>query len=377
MRNVLIKMGYDSSMTDSCIYFRVDKKGTTLIAFHVDDVLVSSNSAVHMNELKQAFKSEYGELQWAERKFSYLGMYLSRNDDYSVTVDMTSYAIELTTKYDKFISERSRQKDPSTVDLFKYELKDGEKSNDEEIKLFKSITMALMYLTTVRIDILKECIILAMHSSSPTNESWNLLGNVLRYVKKLPSLAINFGSDDLSLNVYADAGYGEHNDGRSHSGIYITLGANGGPIIVKSKKQNLVTQSSTEAEMVALTEAVNKALPLGKLLVEMKLMDSIKLIVHQDNLSTIHLARVGEGIGGKAKHFRVRYHFLRELIEEKVICIVHCNTTNMIADLFTKPMIGKERFRQVVRAMFQGDYGKFVAASDEALARVTEKTEKK
>ncbi len=136
------------------------------------------------------------------------------------------------------------------------------------------------------------------------------------------------------------------------------------------KKQNFVTLSSTESEMFALTDAVKRAMPLAKLLVELQFNKSVSMNVYQDNMSAIHLAKMGEGIGGKAKHFRVRYHFLKELIQDKVMTILHCRTENMIADLFTKPMIGKERLRQVLRALFNGDREEFDRACQESLTRV-------
>jgi hypothetical protein len=39
---------------------------------------------------------------------------------------------------------------------------------------------------------------------------------------------------------------------KSNTDIFINLGKNGGPILVKSFEQRLVTRSSTEAELLAL-----------------------------------------------------------------------------------------------------------------------------
>ena len=43
----------------------------------------------------------------------------------------------------------------------------------------------------------------------------------------------------MLIILYVDAGYSEHVDSKSHTGIFVTVGKNGGPVLVKSFKQNL------------------------------------------------------------------------------------------------------------------------------------------
>jgi hypothetical protein len=122
--------------------------------------------------------------------------------------------------------------------------------------------------------------------------------------------------------------------------------------------------------MLALTEAVRKAMPIARLLVELGFNSKLSMLVEQDNQSTLHLAKIGEGLGGKAKHFRVRFHFLKELCEEGLISMKYCQTEDMMADVLTKPMVGRERNRQVLRMMYHGDQVAFTRANEEALRRV-------
>jgi len=117
-----------------------------------------------------------------------------------------------------------------------------------------------------------------------------------------------------------DAAYAVHLDMKSHTGIFITLGTNGGPILVKSLKQRLVTTSSTEAELLALVDGVKKALPLLKILGDIGFKPHMK--VWQDNQSTIHIANKGEGMGTKAKHFRVKH---QDLVKDSTISLEYCH----------------------------------------------------
>ncbi len=54
------------------------------------------------------------------------------------------------------------------------------------------------------------------------------------------------------MKAYVDASYRVHADMKSHTGCVITLGK--GPIFVRSAKQKLVSKSSTEAELIALSD---------------------------------------------------------------------------------------------------------------------------
>ena len=48
-----------------------------------------------------------------------------------------------------------------------------------------------------------------------------------------------------------------HDDRKSHTGKYITLGYLGPPIAIKSNKQRMVADSSTEAELIALHDSLD------------------------------------------------------------------------------------------------------------------------
>ena len=73
-------------------------------------------------------------------------------------------------------------------------------------------------------------------------------------------------------------------------------------------------------------------------------------ILHMDNQSAIALAK-NTGSQGRAKHIDIRYHFLRNKIEEGVIPIVHFPGDVNPADIFTKalPRFRFELLRNLLR----------------------------
>ena len=57
-------------------------------------------------------------------------------------------------------------------------------------------------------------------------------------------------------------------------------------------------------------------------------------IVHSHLLSLYH---------ARTKHIELQHHFIREKIESKEIELIYCNTSENVADIFTKP-VGKIHF---------------------------------
>jgi hypothetical protein len=67
-----------------------------------------------------------------------------------------------------------------------------------------------------------------------------------------------------------------------------------------------------------------------------------KVVIHQDNLSTIKLIKNNKPLSQRTLHIDNKYFFLREKNELGLIDIVHTSTDKMLADMFTKPLNGSQ-----------------------------------
>jgi len=104
----------------------------------------------------------------------------------------------------------------------------------------------------------------------------------------------------------------------------------------KTGIQKTIATSSTEAEYVALTLAAKEALWFQKL--ELELYGFNKpTIIFEDNQSAINIAS-NFLINEHSKHIDIKFKFIKELIENKKIEINYCPTSEMIADILTKPL---------------------------------------
>jgi hypothetical protein len=100
-----------------------------------------------------------------------------------------------------------------------------------------------------------------------------------------------------------------------------------------------VTKSSTEAELVSAVYSVQQMFPIRGLLNDLKVQCN-KYLLMQDNLSTINLIKSGKPNSMKSRHINLRYHYLHERISMGEFDIAYVPTTEMLADIFTKPLQG-------------------------------------
>jgi len=103
-------------------------------------------------------------------------------------------------------------------------------------------------------------------------------------------------------------------------------------------RQKIVTKSSTESELVAVTDSIGEVIWLRNFLVEQG-YPMPPAVLFQDNMSTIVLCERGEA-GHRTKHIKIRNFFVKELIDGGEVVVRHMPTDDMVADILTKPLQG-------------------------------------
>ncbi|KAM0068894.1 putative RNA-directed DNA polymerase [Helianthus debilis subsp. tardiflorus] len=122
---------------------------------------------------------------------------------------------------------------------------------------------------------------------------------------------------------------------RSRTGYLLLLG--GTPISWKSKKQLVVSRSSAEAEYRAMASTVSEVLWLRWLLRELEISCPGPTQLFCDNQAARHIAN-NPVFHERTKHVEMDCCFVRERVEAKEILPMAINTTDQIADVFTKPL---------------------------------------
>lgn len=131
-----------------------------------------------------------------------------------------------------------------------------------------------------------------------------------------------YSSDtELCLNGFADADWGTcRNTRRSVTGLCIFLGTS--LISWKSKKQSVVSRSSTQGEYRSLALATCELIWLQQLLQDLHVRMTCSPKLFCDNKSAIHLA-TNPMIHERTKHIEIDFHTVRDQIKAGRLKALH------------------------------------------------------
>ena len=301
-----------------------------MIALYVDDTIIVSNDTDFLKAEKLKLKTRFEMEDLGEISYL-LGMRITRDRKArTLTIDQNLYL--------KSVLERFGMSQCKPVATPLEPGKRFEKLPDNEqpvnVSEYQAVLGSLIYASVAtRPDLSAAVGVLSQHMSRPSNEHWSAIKRVLRYVKGTMDFGLSFKhTDNFELQGYSDADWGGDVNTRTSGYIFGTVGSS---ISWKSNKQSVVALSTTESEYIALCQATQEAVWLRLLFKSVGLNQMKPTVIYEDNQSTIAFAKSSE-VHPRMKHVDIKLHYVREVINNKVIDLQYCPTTDMVGDLFTK-----------------------------------------
>ena len=176
------------------------------------------------------------------------------------------------------------------------------------------------------------------------------------YLQGTRQLGIKYGpvkASELELEGYCDSDWGSDlNTRRSTTGWVFMLG--GGAVSWGSKLQPTVALSSSEAEYMAASAAVQEAVHMRSLLSSLDMEQHGAIKIYEDNQGCIALSE-NPVMHRRTKHIDIRYHFIRERVESGEVKLCYVPTEQQLADLLTKPLGRQQVSRLRERIMGQDE----------------------
>jgi hypothetical protein len=330
-------MGFQSIDVDRCVFRKVQAGRETWIGIYVDDLAIFGDSEAEVDSAISGLKRAYPDIAVHRgRTLNYVGMLFDHSTAGVCRVTMPNFVREL---LDEVSDIRGTSGTPATATLFEVSgsADHGVMLPEERRKRFHSLVAKLLYLAKrCRPDLLTSVAFLTTRVLAATAADWDKLTRVVRYIRGTASMGIVLRADlPIRVHAYVDASYAVHADMRSHTGALITLGA--GPVFASSSRQRLNTKSSTEAELVALSDALGQIIWTRNFLLGLGL-NTPAVRVAQDNEATIALVRNGRSNSSRTRHIATRYFFVADRVATGEVQVYHLRTEDMIADILTKPM---------------------------------------
>jgi hypothetical protein len=328
-------MGFVKNPQDICVFNKICNGNQVTVCVYVDDLLLTSVNVTALEATLSFLTDKYRDVKYHRGELhSYLGMSFKFDVPRVVSITMEGMVKDILREYEV----TGKASSPATANLFiingESPLLDPGRANE-----FHSRVAKLAYLSRkVRPDLTTLCAFLSTRVTRCTEEDWMKLERGLKYLNDSTELGITLQAvEPLTITAYVDAAYGVHADGKSHSGASISLGA--GAVHVKSSKQKIVSRSSTEAELIAVTDATSQIIWTRNFLSEQG-YDMHEAIINQDNRSTIAMAERGRSTSERTRHIDIRHFFIKDRIESGEVKLEYLPTEEMIADILTKPLQG-------------------------------------
>nr|GEV23930.1 uncharacterized mitochondrial protein AtMg00810-like [Tanacetum cinerariifolium] len=225
---------------------------------------------------------------------------------------------------------------PSAIPLdliLKLTMREGEPLQDPS--LYMTLVGKLIYLTITRPDLVFSAQALSQFLQRPTTLHMKALIKVLRYVKLTTSQGPFFPTNNnLQMTVFCESDWASCTFSRRPvTGYGIFLGSS--LISWQSKKQLMISRSSTEAEYRALAYTTCEVTWLKRPLKEFQAFISTLIPIMCDNASSIALAS-NPVHHARTKHIEIDCHFIRDKVKEGVILPTYVSTKHQVADILTK-----------------------------------------
>ncbi|GJY86804.1 retrovirus-related pol polyprotein from transposon TNT 1-94 [Tanacetum coccineum] len=298
------------------------------------DGFVDPDNPNHMYKLKKAL---YG-LKQAPHAWT-----TDFSKSQSIFIDQSKYALESLKKYGFDTC------DPvDTPMVEKSKLDEDKEGKVVDLSHYRGMIGTLLYLKASRPDLQFAICMCARYQARPTEKHLHAVKRIFRYLRGTINRGLWYPKDSsIALTAFTDADHvGCQDTRRSTSGSMQFLGDR--LVSWSSKRQKSVAISSTKAEYIAMSGCCAQILWMRSQLTDYGLGFN-KIPMYCDNKSAIALS-CNNVQHSRSKHIDIRFHFIKEHVENGVIELYFVNMEYQLADIFTKAL-ARERIEFLINKL--------------------------
>lgn len=332
-------MGCSNSLADTSAFVYINGGHVVFILVYVDDIIVTGSTKELVHRFITVLSTRFSLKEPTDLRY-FLGVEATRTDRGLHLMQR---------KYIQDLLQKTNMLDAKTVTTPmatspKLTLASGKPLDDP--RDFRMVVGSLQYLAFTRPDIAYSVNRLSQFMHRPTDEHWQAVKRILRYLAGTMSHGIYISSKSpLTLHAFSDADWaGDTDDFVSTNAYILYLGAT--PIAWSSKKQNGVARSSTEAEYRSVANTAAKISWVCSLLTELGVRLPTTPVVYCDNVGATYLS-ANPVFHSRMKHLALDFHFVRQNVQSGALRVTHVSTKDQLADALTKPLF-RIRFNQLM-----------------------------
>jgi hypothetical protein len=317
------------------LYFKVRGNQPVILILYVDDLFLTGNEGL-MAWCKRELTSEF-EMKDLGLMHYFLGLEVWQRQG-EIFLAQGKYTVDVLKRFG--MMDCKSMSTPMVTNLKK--LNDSDTSSDlVDPTMYRQLIGSLMYMIHTRQYICYAMIAISYFITQPRQRHCVAANHILRYFGGTITYGLRYtSSGGLFLHGYADADWaGSPVDWKSTFRYCFSLGS--AMISWSSRKQGSIAQSTTEAEYIAASDAIKKAIWFRKL-VSGLFGDKLEMtVVHYDNQSCIKLTE-NPIFHNRSKHIDMRYHYIRDLVQRNTVKLQYIATSEQVVDILTKPLTSRQ-----------------------------------
>ncbi|KID82365.1 polyprotein [Metarhizium guizhouense ARSEF 977] len=356
----LQELGFQIVPQEPCIM----TKGSVIVFFFVDDIIWAYRKADQMlaKAAIERLKNRYQMIEMGEPKW-FLGIHILRDRNRkTIWLTQDAYIDKIANKFAVDLSKK-----PATPMGLEELLKSSAQATKQSIDRYQQKVGSMLFAAiSTRPDIAFAVARLARHNQNPNEVHHKAADRVIQYLYSTRSYAIRLGSGNRTRKgtqsvkqvdtflCASDASFADNTEDRKSSQGYV-MRLYGGAIAWRASKQATVTTSSTEAELLAVSEAAKEMIFTSRLLRILQIRLDEPLLLECDNQQTIRLlSEEAAKLTTKLRHVDIHQHWLRQEVQGGRISVRWVETSRMVADGMTK-MLPKVRHIEFIKQLQMED----------------------
>ena len=329
LSNFLLQKGFKRGTVDTTLFIERSGKDILLVQIYVDDIIFGATNDNLCKKFSELMQSEFEMSMMGELTF-FLGLQIKQLND-GIYIHQSKYCRELLKRFG--MDSCKSASTPMSVACY---LDQDEAGKAVEVTKYRGIIGSLLYLTASRPDIMFSVCMCARFQAKPKESHLTAVKRIMKYLKGTTNTGLYYPRDAfLKLIGYSDSDFaGCKVERKSTSGTCHLIGSS--LVSWFSKKQNCVALSTAEAEYIAAGSCCAQILWMKQQLSDFGL-NLTKIPIKCDNTSAINLTK-NPVLHSRTKHIEIRHHFLRDHVQKGDCVIEFVQTSDQLADIFTKPL---------------------------------------
>jgi len=326
----LLNNGFIQSSSDHSLFMKEVGFSFMALLVYVDDIILAGNNVNHMNEVKHFLNENFRIKDLGQLSF-FLGLEVTRSRK-GIYINQRKYALHILENPGMLAAKPCYSPmEKNAKILF---AQNG--SICEEESYCRSIGR-LLYLTNTRPDINYTIQFLSQFMQVPNEHHHKAINRVLKYIKASPARYVFFPCENnLQLKAFSDSDWASCDLTRkSTTGYCIYIGTS--LISRKTKKQNTVSRSSSEAEYRALATTVCELQWLTFLLRDPQIDTVTPANLFCDNQDARHIA-TNPVFHERTKHIDIDCHVVRKKLQAGLFHLLPIKGIKQPTYVFTKAL---------------------------------------